>query len=108
MLLPKGENKPEVKFYKYPKVDSFDLYRNYVGEVILKSIIPKNKKISLSRGHFANAGVLQIKNAQNREYEKKRQEHEENLPIGDKLLTWAESSSTLGFMQAVFSIFDQN
>lgn len=32
MILPAKGNNPTYKFYKYPKVDSFDLYRNTVGD----------------------------------------------------------------------------
>ena len=41
MLLPKKDLKFDVTFYKYPRVDSFDLYRNYVGDTILKGLLPK-------------------------------------------------------------------
>jgi hypothetical protein len=43
MLLPKKELKFDITFYKYPRVDSFDLYRNYVGDTILKGLVPKSK-----------------------------------------------------------------
>ena len=50
MMLPKKDLRFDVTFYKYPRVDSFDLYRNYVGDTILKNIIPKDK-IAKYKGH---------------------------------------------------------
>ena len=41
MILKKKELVFDVKFYKYPKVDSFDLYRNSVADTILRNLIPK-------------------------------------------------------------------
>lgn len=41
MMLPKKDLKFDVTFYKYPRVDSFDLYRNYVGSIILDNLLPK-------------------------------------------------------------------
>ena len=50
MMLPKKDLKFDITFYKYPRVDSFDLYRNYVGSIILDNILPK-KYIS-SKNHL--------------------------------------------------------
>ena len=50
MLLPKKDLNFDVTFYKYPRVDSFDLYRNYVGDTILKHLLPKAKLLRL-KGH---------------------------------------------------------
>ena len=38
IILKESEKKQSVTFYKYPKVDSFDLYRTNVGMNISKSI----------------------------------------------------------------------
>ena len=105
MVLPKKENTPEFKFYKYPKVDSFDLYRNYVGEVILKSILPKEKRIHPNRGHFAQKGVMAIRNAQNREYEKRMEEFQKDKTVGQRLINMSETPGTVGFMQMIYRMF---
>jgi hypothetical protein len=61
MLLPRKQAGDfNVIFYKYPRVDSFDLYRNYVGDVILKSLNSNKKQES---GYSSSKGVYQIKNA---------------------------------------------
>jgi hypothetical protein len=36
---------------KNPRADSFSLYMNAVGDLILKSLVPK-KKLTLSKEHF--------------------------------------------------------
>lgn len=41
MQLPKEELIHDITFYKYPRVDSFDLYRNGVADAILSKIYPK-------------------------------------------------------------------
>ena len=38
IVLPKRDLVHKVTFYKYPKVDSFDLYRNYVGGQIVRNL----------------------------------------------------------------------
>ena len=43
MLLPKKDLKFPNWFYKYPRADSFDLYRNSVGDTILRNLVPKSK-----------------------------------------------------------------
>ena len=60
-MLPKKDLKFDVTFYKYPRVDSFDLYRNYVGSTILDNILPK-KWIALNK-HLMQEKVKTIKNA---------------------------------------------
>ena len=47
MLLRKKDLRFDVTFYKFPRVDSFDLYRNFVAEVILKNIFPRTKLNSI-------------------------------------------------------------
>lgn len=39
MVLPKKDIRHQVTFYKYPKVDSFDMYRTNVGNSIGKNIV---------------------------------------------------------------------
>ena len=51
MMLPKKDLKFDVTFYKYPRVDSFDLYRNYVGNTILDNILPKKKIMGKGQLH---------------------------------------------------------
>ena len=75
MQLPKKDLVHNVTFYKYPKVDSFDLYRNSVGDHVLKNLIPKKKLQGTSYNNFKEAHCISmvskmIKNAQNRHYEK--------------------------------------
>lgn len=41
MVLAAKYQENNQKFYKYPKVDSFDLYRNTVGDQILKEVLKK-------------------------------------------------------------------
>ena len=52
MQLPKKDLIHKVTFYKYPRVDSFDLYRNFVGDHILKNLLPKKKLIGPGRNDF--------------------------------------------------------
>lgn len=78
MQLPKKDLIHKVTFYKYPRVDSFDLYRNFVGNHILNSLIPKKKIIGSGKNDFNENHCLSmlsksIKNAQNRHYEKARE-----------------------------------
>lgn len=48
MVLPVKFYSPTYRFYKYPKVDSFDLYRNTVGDLILRDVLRKGAKRSQS------------------------------------------------------------
>jgi hypothetical protein len=52
-------------FYRYPKVDSFDLYRNYVAGVILGKLLPK-RKIENNGHYVADKNVFTITNASNK------------------------------------------
>ena len=74
MMLPKKDLKFDITFYKYPRVDSFDLYRNYVGSTILDNILPK-KWIS-SKNHLLKEKVSTIRNAQNKDYEKANDQYQ--------------------------------
>ena len=53
MQLPKKESDDyQITFYKYPKVDSFDLYRNWVGNTVLNRVYPKKKLDLYIKSHF--------------------------------------------------------
>ena len=74
MVLPKKELVHDVKFYKYPKVDSFDLYRNTVADSILRQILKKVRP-KTTGGQITDryatwerqkAPELHIRNAQNK------------------------------------------
>ena len=42
-------------FYQYPKVDSFDLYKGYVAETLIKNLLaPAHKREQVAR---ANASI---------------------------------------------------
>ena len=52
-----------MKFYKYPKVDSFDLYKAYVADTLLKYVVPKSRLFH--KNHFYQ--VKKITNVQNKD-----------------------------------------
>ena len=56
MMLKSSDS--HLKFYKYPKVDSFDLYKGHLGDVFLRKVLDlKNRDSS------QYLRVNQIKNA---------------------------------------------
>lgn len=68
MQLPKRQSDDyQYTFYKYPRVDSFDLYRNYVGTAILNRIYPK-KKLENNKDFITLRNQHQIMNASNGKY----------------------------------------
>lgn len=68
MQLPKKQSDDyQVTFYKYPRVDSFDLYRNYVGTTILNRIHPR-KKLDKQDNFIILRTQHQIVNASNSQY----------------------------------------
>ena len=78
-LTQKESEDYQVWFYKYPKVDSFDLYRNWVGSTVLNRVYPKKKLDGHMDSHFIHLNEDHcIVNAQNQEYQndKKRFENE--------------------------------
>jgi len=66
MLLPKKDLKFPNWFYKYPRADSFDLYRNSVGDAVLRNLLPKSKLEELGKPQRKATDL--VINAQNREY----------------------------------------
>lgn len=63
IILPKKEIKHEITFYKYPKVDSFDLYRTNVGYSVCRGIVNSMKKSKFCTDHFTTEDVNSITNA---------------------------------------------
>ena len=63
IILPKKQNTFDVTFYKYPKVDSFDMYRTNVGSSISKNILDQLEK--KNQNHFTEEGCNKIRNASN-------------------------------------------
>lgn len=92
-------------FYQYPRVDSFDLYRNYVADVILKCLLPKQKFLSprLLKGHCLEEGVHKIYNAQNKNYEKASEEYEKQKHIGVTLFNMLPVNKTVEMVQMVYN-----
>ena len=50
MQLPVKDLRFDITFYKYPRVDSFDLYRNYAAVLILKKVCPATRLL----GHISH------------------------------------------------------
>ena len=96
MMLPKKDLRFDVTFYKYPRVDSFDLYRNYVADTILKNLLPKSK-LNKSKGHQLSDEVKNIRNAQNKEYEKANDEYQKENHMGVKFLNLIGTQKTVEF-----------
>jgi hypothetical protein len=101
MMLPKKDLKFDVTFYKYPRVDSFDLYRNYVGDTILKNILPKHKIMKMIE-HQSSDEVRKIRNAQNKEYEKANDEYQKENHMGIKFLNLLGTHKTVELFQIIY------
>ena len=83
MQLPKKESDDyQITFYKYPKVDSFDLYRNWVGNTVLNRVYPKKKLDNHMKSHFIKLNKEHcVLNASNRHYESEKKEFEEESGV---------------------------
>lgn len=100
MMLPKKDLKFDITFYKYPRVDSFDLYRNYVGSIILDNLLPKHW--INSKNHLVQDKVRTIRNAQNKEYEKANDQFQEENHVGVKILNFITTNKTTEFFQMMY------
>ena len=104
IVLPKSQIKHHITFYKYPKVDSFDMYRSNVGTSISRNIWEEQEKIKKEKTQsspIVSVGSFTITNAQNRIYHIENNKFKQEDNLGAQVLDFFSTHKAVEYFSLV-------